>query len=707
MVQSIDYFAVAPPLVLALAAGLVLLLDAFLPRRPYVRPVLGAVTLTGVLVALGFVIAQASRSGEAIRTFCVPESLTAPTRGIPAVSPAAPPGVEQVTRTLTGTAAAAPGPGTVSAPSCSFVVDDFTLIFAGLVLAAGVVVVLLSMTLLASGEIPVGEWHFLLLCTLTGAVALPASRDLIMLVVALELVSLPVFALTGLRRHDGRASEAAVKLFLVSVVSTAVTLFGISLLYGATGTVHLDRLAQVLRERAAVPAAPGPGQAAGTALPQATGAADVAEGYVSSLHIVYDAPPPDLSSVLTVAVVLVLAGFAFKVAAVPFHAWAGDVYQGAPVPVAALLSVISKAAGFAGLILILVTALGSESGTWVPLVAIIAALTMTVGNLLALRQRHAVRLLAWSSVAQSGYILAPLGVRDDEATSASIAYLVFYAAMNLGAFAVVMLVSRRAARNELDDYRGLAFRNPAAGLALVFFLLCLAGLPPGLVGLFAKIVVFRELVVGNVGWLAVVMAVNTVIGLYYYVAWAVRILTPVPGRAAGKAAPGPDHGEVPGDDAPRAVPAVSSEQGITGHAVPGASSGQEDPGRVLPSGRDAERAVPGAFPDYEDTGRAAPEAFSDQGDLSGREDVSGPQVSPGRSVSAIPGQGPDTPHITPPPPPAAPVEDTDGGGSRTGWRAGWVPVAVAIGLTAVVALLFSVAPQMVLDLLPGVVGIGR
>ncbi|MER7127994.1 NADH-quinone oxidoreductase subunit N [Streptosporangium saharense] len=694
MVQSIDYFAVAPPLVLALAAGLVLLLDAFLPRRPYVRPVLGAVTLTGVLVALGFVIAQASRSGEAIRTFCVPESLTAPTRGLPAVSPAAPPGVEQVTQTLTGTAAVAPGPGTMRAPSCSFVVDDFTLIFAGLVLAAGVVVVLLSMTLLASGEIPVGEWHFLLLCTLTGAVALPASRDLIMLVVALELVSLPVFALTGLRRHDGRASEAAVKLFLVSVVSTAVTLFGVSLLYGATGTVHLDRLAQVLRERAAVPAAPGPGQAAGTALPQAAGAADVTEGYVSSLHIVHDAPPPDLSSVLTVAVVLVLAGFAFKVAAVPFHAWAGDVYQGAPVPVAALLSVISKAAGFAGLILILVTALGSESGTWAPLVAIVAALTMTVGNLLALRQRHAVRLLAWSSVAQSGYILAPLGVRDDEATSASIAYLVFYAAMNLGAFAVVMLVSRRAARNELDDYRGLAFRNPAAGLALVFFLLCLAGLPPGLVGLFAKIVVFRELVVGNVGWLAVVMAVNTVVGLYYYVAWAVRILTPAPapGRAVGKVAPGPDRRGAH-DDAARAVPAVSSEQGITGHAVPGASSGYEDAGRVLPSGRDAERAVPGALPD--------------QGDLSGWEDVPGPQVSPGRSMSAIPGQGPATPHATAPTPPAASVEDAEGGGSRTGRRAGWGPVAVAIGLTAVVALLFSVAPQVVLDLLPGVVGIGR
>ncbi|MFF4413236.1 NADH-quinone oxidoreductase subunit N [Streptosporangium sp. NPDC001559] len=598
MIQSIDYFAVAPPLVLALAAGLVLLLDAFLPRRPYVRPMLGVVTLAGVLTALGFVVVQASRSGAALRTFCVPESLATAPRVVPALSP----GVRPETERLTGTiAVAASGPETGAVPSCSFVVDDFTLVFAGLALAAGIVVVLLSMALLTSGEIPVGEWHFLLLCTLTGAVALPASRDLVMLVVALELVSLPVFALTGLRRHDGRASEAAVKLFLVSVVSTAVTLFGISLLYGATGTVHLDRLAQVLRERAAVPAVPGPGQAAGDALPQVTG---TTEAYVSALHLSYDSPPPDLSSVLAVAVVLVLAGFAFKVAAVPFHAWAGDVYQGAPVPVAALLSVISKAAGFAGLILILVTALGSEASTWGPLVALVAALTMTVGNLLALRQRHAVRLLAWSSVAQSGYILAPLAVRDDEATGASIAYLVFYAAMNLGAFAVVMLVSRRAARNGLDDYRGLAFRDPAAGAALAFFLLCLAGLPPGLAGLFAKIVVFRELVGGGVAWLAVVMAVNTVIGLYYYVAWAARIFTPAPSGAS-------------------------------------------------------------------------------QGVVSDMPDISAPGV------------------VAAPENPVGLGEETGGG------RRGWLPVVVAIGLTAVVALVFSVAPQVVLDLLPGVADIGR
>jgi NADH-quinone oxidoreductase subunit N len=504
VIQSIDYYAVAPLLILAITAGLVLLLDAFLPHRPYVRRALGGVTLAGVTGALAVVVSHAMRTGGPLKTFCVPDGLLGPSGGAGggAALLTVPP--------VAGQAASAP---------CSFVVDDFTLIFAGLALAAGIVVVLLSAAELSSGDIPVGEWYFLLLCMLAGAVALPASRDLIMLLVALELVSLPVFALTALKRYDGRSSEAAVKLFLVSVVSTAVMLFGVSLLYGTTGTVYLDRIAQALRE-GVPPSIAGLGPRQGVA-----GGVGV---YSSSLEISHDLP-----AVVTAAVVLVLAGFAFKIAAVPFHAWAGDVYQGAPIPVAALLSVISKAAGFAGLILILVIALGSQAATWVPLIAIIAALTMTVGNLLAMRQRHAVRLLAWSSVAQSGYILAPLGVRNDEAMSASIAYLVFYAAMNIGAFAVVMLVSRRSARNELDDYRGLVFQNPAAGLALAFFLVCLAGLPPGLAGLFAKIVVFREIVDGGGGWLAVVMAVNTVIGLYYYVAWAVRIFTPAPVTTGG------------------------------------------------------------------------------------------------------------------------------------------------------------------------------
>ncbi|TMR10817.1 NADH-quinone oxidoreductase subunit N [Nonomuraea turkmeniaca] len=465
MIQQIDYFVIAPPLVLAVVAGLVLLLDAFLPVRPHTKTLLGLTTLAGVVLSLGFVIAQmAGRGGQ---TFCVPTDKAL----------------------------------------CSFVADGFTLVFAGLVLVAAVVVILMSMTELAGGGIPVGEWYFLLLCTLVGAVTLPASRDLIMLVVALELVSLPVFALTALKRYDGRSSEAAVKLFVVSVVSTAIMLFGVSLLYGIAGTVYLSRLSAVFSGQIPAP---------GTALPD-----------------------QGLPAVVTVGVVLVVAGFAFKIAAVPFHSWAADVYQGAPLPVAALLSVISKATGFAGLILILVTALAGQAATWTPIIAIISALTMTAGNLLAMRQRSAVRLLAWSSVAQSGYILAPLAIGTQAAIGASTAYLVIYAAMNLGAFAVVMLVSRTAPRNELDDYRGLVHRSRVAGVALAFCLVCLAGLPPGLAGLFAKVFVFREIVEGGTGWLALVMAVNTVIGLYYYAVWTARLFTPAAGMAPAVHRPPP------------------------------------------------------------------------------------------------------------------------------------------------------------------------
>ena len=224
---------------------------------------------------------------------------------------------------------------------------------------------------------------------------------------------------------------------------------------------------------------------------------------------------------------LSIAGFAFKVAAVPFHFWAPDTYVGAPVPVAAYLSVVSKAAGFVGLALLLTIGFAPYADVWAPAVAVMAALTMTVGNLVALRQRHAVRLLAWSSIAQSGYMLVPLGAAGKGdikgVLPATVAYVLAYAVMNLGAFSVVTLVGRRRPANMLDDYRGLGRSQPLTAFALAFALACLAGLPPGLLGLFAKVVVFQAPVEQGTGWLAVVMAVNVVVGLYYYLAWAASL----------------------------------------------------------------------------------------------------------------------------------------------------------------------------------------
>jgi NADH-quinone oxidoreductase subunit N len=447
VIQGIDYAAVAPPLVVAVAGVVALLADAFgLPRRAA-----GWAGGAGLAAGLAAVIVLAGGDRRPRGTFCLP-------RGLRAGGP----------------------------PSCSYVADDFTLLFQGLVLAAALVVLLLSLDEITRSRLPAGEYHFLLLAAVTGALTLVAARDLIMLVVALETLSLPVHALVALRRYDGVAGEAALKLFLFSLVSTAVTLFGVSLVYGVTGAMHLDRVAAALARA-----------------------------------------PADLEPVAAVGVGFILTGFAVKIAVVPFHFWAPDVYAGAPPPVAAFLSVVAKAGGVAGLVSLLVVGLPAYASTWGAVIGVVAAVTMTLGNLVALRQRSAVRLLAWSSIAQSGYLLAPLSVgatdvrRLPDAVAATVAYVVIYTVMNIGAFGVVTAVARRGS-TLLDQYRGLARTDPALGMALAFFLACLAGLPPGVTGFFAKAAVIRATVAGGMTWLAIVMAVNTVIGLYYYLAWAAR-----------------------------------------------------------------------------------------------------------------------------------------------------------------------------------------
>lgn len=465
--MGIDYAAIAPPLILAVAALGVLFADLFLPVRR--RSLLGRISLLGVLAALAGVAALAAGGGTR-RTFCLP-----------------------------------------GGAGCSYVVDDFTLVFQMVMLAAAVVVLLMAADEIRVTALPAGEFHFLVLCSLAGALTLVASRDLITLAVSLEVVSLPVFALAALRRYDGRSSEAGLKMFLISVISTAVMLFGISLVYGVTGSMQLGR---------------------------------VAAGLALARH-------GTLAPVAAVGIVLVLAGFGFKISAVPFHFWVPDTYEGAPLPVAAFLAVVSKTAGFAGLILVLVDGFAPFASLWSPLIAVLAALTMTVGNLVALRQRQAVRLLAWSSVAQAGYMLVPLGALGGilghagragagvaaAVTSATITYVAIYAIMNAGAFAVVALVGKYRPRNLLDDYRGLARRNPLSAVALAFFLACLAGLPPGLAGLFAKVVVFRAAVDGTAAWLAIVVAVNTVIGLFYYLTWAARLFAPRPAGVTANGGP--------------------------------------------------------------------------------------------------------------------------------------------------------------------------
>ena len=352
---------------------------------------------------------------------------------------------------------------------------DYPFALSLVVLGGAIFVVVASNVMNFENAMPPGEYHFLVLSATAGALMMVAARDLATLVVSLELLSLPSIALVGLRQGDRRAVRSAWTFFLASVVSTAVTLMGISLLYGVGGTLDYAGLRDGLGE---------------TDLP---------------------------GSVVAVAVVLTLVGLLFKLGAVPFHVWIPDTYVGAPVMVAGFLSSVSKAGALGAVLVLLATALPSESDTWQPLVAVVAAVTMTVGNLGALRQSNAVAMLAWSSVAQVGFLLAPAAaLLTVDGLSAPVQYLAVYAIANLVAFAGLAVVLRLRGSTDYGDLRGLARTDPPTGIPLVVATLTLAGFPPAVVGLVTKYVVFRPVVDGDVVWLAVVMAVNVMLGLAYY-----------------------------------------------------------------------------------------------------------------------------------------------------------------------------------------------
>jgi NADH-quinone oxidoreductase subunit N len=240
------------------------------------------------------------------------------------------------------------------------------------------------------------------------------------------------------------------------------------------------------------------------------------------------------------AVLFVVAGFAFKVSSVPFHFWAPDTYEGSPIPVAAFLSVASKAAGFAGLLQIMFLGFLPLAELWAPVFAVLSVLTMSVGNLIALQQRQIVRLLAYSSVAQAGYMLLPFalagGGADQLAFSSAVLYILIYGVMNLGAFAVVIAMARDAPGAMIADFAGLGRRAPALALSMSLFLISLAGIPP-LAGFWGKFFIFNAAISAGQAWLAVVMVINSVVSLYYYVAvvrqmYFIEVPEPRPLRAS-------------------------------------------------------------------------------------------------------------------------------------------------------------------------------
>jgi NADH-quinone oxidoreductase subunit N len=429
---TIDYFGLAPELVLAGGLCLVLMLDLFIDERK--KWMLTAITSFTLLAAMVPVLMLALSETE-VRTMF----------------------------------------------DGRYVVDNFSLVMKAVFLLAGYVVVLLSSSHIEQGEYWRGEYWFLLLTSLLGMLMMASSRDLVSIFVALEFLSIPAYMLAAWRKRDPKSNEAGVKYFLLGVFASAVMLYGMSLMYGVANSTLLTEI----------------------------GAKITATGEFSAVH--------------ALAVVFVVVGFAFKVSAVPFHTWAPDTYEGAPTPVTAFLSVASKAAGFVALVVLLYTAFPLAQDIWQPFVWVLSALTMTIGNVLALKQHNIVRMIAYSSISQGGFVLMPLAVAGlagsgTTALRSVVLYMIVYAATNLGVFAIILAVANKTRSGEISSYGGLFSYAPTLGVLMTLFLASLAGIPP-LGGWIAKFVAFQSLIQSQSTWgyaLAFVGAVNSVVAFGYY-----------------------------------------------------------------------------------------------------------------------------------------------------------------------------------------------
>ena len=364
----------------------------------------------------------------------------------------------------------------------AYVVDRYSLVLKGLFLLSGYVIVLMSTNYMSEGDYYDSEYYQLISASILGMLVMTSARDLISIFVALELVSIPAYLLAAWRKRDLKSNEAGLKYMLMGVFASAIMLYGMSLLYGVSSSTQLSVIAEAM----------------------ATG---------------------ESKPIFTLGIVFTIIGFGFKVSAVPFHTWAPDTYEGAPTPLTAFLAVASKAAGFVALLNVVTVAFATQPDVVEPLLWVLSAASMTVGNLIAIRQTNIVRMLAYSGVAQAGYMMAPLAVYGDQperATSAVVTYLLIYAAMNLGAFAVVIAAARKTQSGEIVSYGELFQHAPGLTLAMTVFLISLAGIPPD-GGWWAKFEIFRILTSGGSSAgvaLAVVAAVNSVVAAFYYLAIA-------------------------------------------------------------------------------------------------------------------------------------------------------------------------------------------
>jgi len=371
------------------------------------------------------------------------------------------------------------------------VVDKFALFFNVLFIVATFITVLISINYIREEGINYGEYYTLVLLAAVGMMLMAKANDLIILFLGLETLSIAIYVLVGFLRTNLKSNESSLKYFLLGAFSSAFLLYGIAFVYGATGTTKLPEIAR----------------------------------YV----------PHILSNPLLLAAVgLLIVGFGFKVALVPFHMWTPDVYEGAPTSITAFMSVGVKAAAFSAFLRVFLSSFLPLRPDWTMILWILAVLTMTLGNVVAIAQENIKRMLAYSSIAHAGYILVAMTAGGDLATTSIIYYLMAYTLMNLGAFAVVIVYGKKGEENILiSDYAGAGFKYPFLSVAMAIFMLSLAGIPP-LAGFVGKFYVFSAAVKQGFIWLTIIGVLNSLVSVYYYLRVTVFMYMKEPVKEVGQ-----------------------------------------------------------------------------------------------------------------------------------------------------------------------------
>jgi NADH-quinone oxidoreductase subunit N len=350
-----------------------------------------------------------------------------------------------------------------------FINDTFSVYFKTICLISLILTILISLKYIQVEHADFGEYYSLLLFSTTGMMLMASARDFIIVFLGIELMSLSLYILCGIKKHDPRSTEAAMKYFLLGAFSSALLLYGISMVYGLTTSTDIYRIADYLRQT-----------------------------------------PPTLPLMLSMT--LIIVAFSFKISAVPFHMWAPDVYEGAPTSITAFMSTAPKAAAFAVLGRIFFTAFQAFEPYWTTILIVISILTMAVGTVMAIVQTNIKRMLAYSSIAHAGYILIAIAVGGNEAMNAMKVYLLIYTFMNLGAFGIVILLDKG---ENISDYNGLSKSHPYAAALMLVFMFSLAGIPPT-AGFIGKFYIFMAAINAVYTWLVAIAVIFSAISAYFY-----------------------------------------------------------------------------------------------------------------------------------------------------------------------------------------------